>query len=60
MATISLVFSNDFIDVEFPFQIVLKCHNEAVAKRFLLALSSLLPLGCVRMLYAEEYRHVFV
>ncbi|CAG9534008.1 unnamed protein product [Cercopithifilaria johnstoni] len=41
-------------------QIVLKCHNEAVAKRFLLALSSLLPLGCVRMLYAEEYRHVFV
>uniref|UniRef100_A0A915Q2W7 Folliculin n=1 Tax=Setaria digitata TaxID=48799 RepID=A0A915Q2W7_9BILA len=41
-------------------QIVLKCQNEAVAKRFLLALSSLLPLGCVHMLYAEEYRHVFV
>ncbi|VDO45840.1 unnamed protein product [Brugia timori] len=41
-------------------QIVLKCHNEVIAKRFLLALSSLLPLGCVRMLYAEEYRHVFV
>ncbi|KAL3993656.1 Vesicle coat protein involved in Golgi to plasma membrane transport family protein [Acanthocheilonema viteae] len=41
-------------------QIVLKCHNETVAKRFLFALSTLLPLGCVRMLYAEEYRHVFV
>ncbi|EFO24721.1 hypothetical protein LOAG_03765 [Loa loa] len=41
-------------------QIVLKCHNEILAKRFLLALSSLLPLGCVRMLYAEEYRHVFI
>ncbi|MCP9262020.1 hypothetical protein DINM_004531 [Dirofilaria immitis] len=41
-------------------QIVLKCHDEALAKRFLLALSSLLPLGCVHMLYAKEYRHVFV
>ncbi|VDK63656.1 unnamed protein product [Onchocerca ochengi] len=41
-------------------QIVLRCHNEALAKRFLLALSNLLPLGCVRILYAEEYRHVFV
>ncbi|VDP15940.1 unnamed protein product [Onchocerca flexuosa] len=41
-------------------QIVLKCRNEALSKRFLLALSSLLPLGCVRILYSEEYRHVFV
>ncbi|VDM96528.1 unnamed protein product [Thelazia callipaeda] len=41
-------------------QIVIKCQDPTIAHCFLLALSNLLPLGCVRLSYAENYQHVFV